>query len=425
MSRENSSEKVQHHQPERPSAADTPSRASSSITPQTLIARLADTQSEDTFADWPEAGPSHPRATPTSIPRPPRSITSNTSGLHRAASYSTLPASPNKQPEVSLTPHQEKRKGLKRRISTPGQVPSQFLEPLPESTVSASVRASPKPAAVKIESRGRSTSTSVVVPQTLDTASPPIIPVRTMPVAPASATSAQQSSAWQPTGPPAEWEQRDPEPSSRAVRFLTSAYTAGELSVQRLASLVSPHRADTISQVPGSSDSEKGMGDGDAASIHSVHTRSSEDSARSSSRSSFWGLWKSQETDSTDGTDGYFSLPPTPPPEDEEKPAPSLSQFEAALTSAHGNRAQERYPSLPTPALSTRSLSRRDGRTGGGRSVSPASGRGGWLKAVFMKWGSGKTGEVIRELGWTVGGLVALFFVTLGVALWMVRSLPM
>lgn len=323
---------------------------------------------------------------------------------------------------MSLTPQQEKRKGLKRRISTPGQAPSQFLEPLPESTVSASVRASPKP--VKVESRGRSTSTSVVVPQTLDTASPPIIPVQTMPVAPVPPP--RTSSAWQPTDPPAgAWAHADPEASSRAVRFLTSAYTAGESSVRRLASLVSPSRGDFTPHVPGSSDSEKGVTDADTASVHSAQTRSSEDSTRSSSRSSFWGLWKSQETDSTDGADGYFSLPPTPPPEDEEKPAPSLTEFEAALASAHGTRSQERYPSLPTPALSSRSLSRRDGRAGGGRSASPASGRGGWLKAVFMKWGSGKTGEVIRELGWTVGGLVALFFITLGIAFWMIKSLPM
>jgi hypothetical protein len=39
--------------------------------------------------------------------------------------------------------------------------------------------------------------------------------------------------------------------------------------------------------------------------------------------------------------------------------------------------------------------------------------------------GSGKTGEVIRELGWTVGLLVSLFFLTLGLVFWMIKSMPM
>jgi hypothetical protein len=37
----------------------------------------------------------------------------------------------------------------------------------------------------------------------------------------------------------------------------------------------------------------------------------------------------------------------------------------------------------------------------------------------------GKTGEVIRELGWTVALLVGLFFVTAATVLWMIQALPM
>lgn len=44
----------------------------------------------------------------------------------------------------------------------------------------------------------------------------------------------------------------------------------------------------------------------------------------------------------------------------------------------------------------------------------------------LMSYGSGtKTGQVIRELGWTVGLLAALFLFTGGVVLYLIKGMPM
>jgi hypothetical protein len=194
---------------------------------------------------------------------------------------------------------------------------------------------------------------------------------------------------------------------------LTSAYNVGESSIRRLAGFVRPHTRPSLHRRgSGSEDSEKGLEE-DSTSIDSVPTRSSEDSVERGSHGKYWGIWKSEE----DRSDGYFSLPPTPP----EKGRSTFTEFEAALRAAERSIAST---SLPTPAVSSHSLSRPRSR----RSRRVSSGSNGWIKTLLSGWvgsGSGKTGEVIRELGWTVGLLVGLFFVTLGVVFWMIKGMPM
>lgn len=135
-------------------------------------------------------------------------------------------------------------------------------------------------------------------------------------------------------------------------------------------------------------------------------------------------MWQHGSEEEEEG--GYFSLPPTPP---DEKPPASLADFEAAL-----NRSEGIGGSLPTPALSTRSLSRhgskRRNRIAVDREGEVAQ---GWLATVLNIWTNlgnrrrpgGKTAEVLRDLGWTVALLIGLFLVTAGTALWMIQALPM
>jgi len=150
--------------------------------------------------------------------------------------------------------------------------------------------------------------------------------------------------------------------------------------------------------------SEEDGGD-HAESLGSVGTtRTSIDSSRAGhGRGKFWGM-------SDEDEDGYFSLPPTPP---EEKDSIGLD------LSSFGQGA-----SLPTPALSTRSLSKPRTTRRPPQTRQDNSSRG-WLRHL-LSYGSGtKTGQVIRELGWTVGLLAALFFITGGVALYMIKGMPM
>jgi hypothetical protein len=84
-------------------------------------------------------------------------------------------------------------------------------------------------------------------------------------------------------------------------------------------------------------------------------------------------------------------------------------------------------PSLPTPAISGQSLSRGVAKRLKLRNNADGDSRG-WLKTVLgllMGAGRGKTGKVLRELGWTLVLLVVMFFVTGWLALWMIQGLPM
>jgi hypothetical protein len=205
---------------------------------------------------------------------------------------------------------------------------------------------------------------------------------------------------------------------------LTSAYDLGEASFKRLARWVRPSQAHHLRRRGSDDDSEKGLDADEDISADSGGSvaRTSEDSLRRNGR--YWGVWDKNEPEE----DGYFSLPPTPP---EEKAQASLADFEAALADANISGA-----SLPTPALSTRSLSRTGSKSRRGADLRDREGaeRDGWLTTVYGLWthlgsgrrgGGGKTAEVLRDLGWTVALLVGLFVVTAATALWMIQALPM
>jgi len=141
--------------------------------------------------------------------------------------------------------------------------------------------------------------------------------------------------------------------------------------------------------------------------------RTSEDSLRLGGR--YWGLSGSGDTSEDDA--GYFTLSTTP---SNEKLDSMTSGF---ATASHTDLA-----TLPTPALSAQSLSQGGSRLGKARLYAEGPAQEGWMKAVYsICIGSGKsrTGEALRDLGWTVGILVVMFIVSAAMALWMVQSLPM
>ncbi|KIR39042.1 hypothetical protein I307_01757 [Cryptococcus deuterogattii 99/473] len=242
----------------------------------------------------------------------------------------------------------------------------------------------------KSEVRARSTSTSVVVPQTQGLTehstytSQPIRP----PMPPSSYT--------QQPHPPRPWSAAPPSPSSpveeasneRSSGFLSSAYNYTESGIVQLFNYVRPSSYHSYArQDPSDVDSEKGL-------------NGSEDETEESSVS-------------------YFTLPPTPPEQSE------FSSYAAALPS----------DSLPTPTLSARSLSRNESKRGKlrrafrRRSGLEGDNGNGLLSAVWSKimgsgGGNGKLSEVLRDLGWIVGVLAMTFLVTFGIAIWLVQGMP-
>jgi hypothetical protein len=322
--------------------------------------------------------------------------------------------SPNLLP-LSITPG---RNVMKRRTSTPSLAKQYLPEDdelqLPPSeleTTSASPSTKGKEKAV--ESRARSTSTSFVHPPSA------LLPSATVAVnkrspSPFRGTISIPPPQWAglqvtPASPEEMEESWRPEPIVPKPSFLTKAKELGETSLNRFTQWVKPSKSKRrrverrrISE----DDSEKGMSEdgGDPAeSLESVGTtRTSMDSFRAG-RGKFWGFSDEEEDP------GYFSLPPTPPEEKDSIPL-ELSGFGQT--------------SLPTPALSTRSLSKpRTGRRE--LHTRQENSSRGWLRHL-LSYGSGtKTGQVIRELGWTVGLLAALFLVTGGVALYLIKGMPM
>jgi hypothetical protein len=403
------------------------SRENSSDAIPTLSLTVDPYALSSSLATLPTRSPTSPMAGPSKLPfahgrkasksvsnsRPPiSSSTKRTMSYHPSAAASPGPVlgsgSGSGSGSVSAqlaSPKNEKRGGLKRRISTPSLAAGLVVDG-EEDPVQPEVADKSK----AVESRARSTSTSVVVPQTLQTPESPIIAVQTMPLRSISAKPTLLTLApWSAPSPALpEPDLPSPLPSpSRGTGLLTSAYNAGESSIRRLASLVRPEPRHKPRR-RGSEDSEKGLDD--TTSLESV-TSQSFDGSPKPIPGKYWGIWKSEE----EGSDGYFSLPSTPP---EEKAESSSAEFELALHSAGRSTA-----SLPTPALSTHSLS-----TGRRRRLARREAGDGWLRTLLFSWvgrGSGKTGEVIRELGWTVGLLVGLFFLTLGVVFWMIKSMPM
>lgn len=219
--------------------------------------------------------------------------------------------------------------------------------------------------------------------------------------------------------------------SERGTGLLSTAYDIGESSVLRLSRWIRPSKTRHPLRRRGSDeDSEKGLTESEedtsVQSPSNATSRTSEDSLRRNGK--YWGIWGTSEDEdvrngaATSDGEGYFSMPSTPP---EEKPAASLAEFEAALN---------RPATLPTPALSTRSLSKPNkSRRSPQMGDAPGEEREGWLATVCSLWANvgtsrrsgGKTAEVIRELGWTVAMLVGLFVVTAATVLWMIQALPM
>ncbi|WWC73808.1 uncharacterized protein I206_107780 [Kwoniella pini CBS 10737] len=282
------------------------------------------------------------------------------------------------------------------------------------------------------ESRARSTSTSIVVPQTqnLTENSTYTFPSASMSVSslhqvPELSHSSHQGWPGVPLSPPpSDQESTNCPPilptasssaSTSSSAFIRSAYEVGD----SLLSWVKPkkQRRLTTGRRRGSDeDSEKGL----IGSDEDVD-RGSGQSARPAGK--FWGIWDNPNPSSDDGASSsdYFVLPPTPPAEDDEP-----SQFQAAL-SQNGY-----YPAtLPTPALSSKSLSRDNSRRNKLKKVfrprdqdeSEGNSRG-WLTNILAGYRGGKTTEVLKELGWTVGILVMTFFVTAGLVLWLIKSIP-
>ncbi|WVW87060.1 hypothetical protein I302_109117 [Kwoniella bestiolae CBS 10118] len=366
-------------------------------------------------------------------------------------SSSSIPSSP------VLGPNIVKRKtsipNLVRRYTTReeegiSEVPNEdYLEPPTSTTTGSMGKGKGKEKAV--ESRARSTSTSIVVPQTQDltehstytfpsnshfhsASSSGPSSLNHVPELPPS------SQAWSgmPLSPPPSDQEVDsytpPQatPAASSSTFIKSAYEVGE----SLLSWVKPkkHRYDGSGYRRGSDDdSEKGLigsGSDQDDEDEGYEGRGSAESIRRPGK--YWGIWTSDSNEDDQSQSNYFTLPPTPPLDQNDNA--EYPQFQAALN--HGGR--DSFPAtLPTPALSTKSLSRDNSKRNKLRkafqsrrsdAMSNDDSRG-WLTTLPNIWAGyrgGKTAEVLKELGWTVGILVGAFFVSAGLVLWLIQSMP-
>lgn len=324
------------------------------------------------------------------------------------------------------------RVGLKRRISTPiiANIPLDEEDFVNSNTlVPASAPSTKNTQKGEAPSRARATSTSLVNPSAALEAAAPTIPVPTLPRRPAS----------RPTGlvlpqpgisftPPSSDDEHDTTTNSSRPSILERAYNTTESSLARITSLFrsstsdrSPLHTHALQRRGSDEDSEKGLngdddsllsGEGDLTETTASRSSTDTDRLPRPSRGRYWGIWASEDKASTSDQDpdGYFSSPPTPPDNDLDTRRGS-QEFAEALLLANGKIA-----SLPTPAISAHSLSR-------GRS--PERMKLGVIAGIVAGWGRGKTGAVLRELGWTVGILILGFFGSLGVALWLLKTLPM
>ncbi|WVQ95938.1 hypothetical protein IAU59_003037 [Kwoniella sp. CBS 9459] len=354
---------------------------------------------------------------------------------------SPVPSSPEVGPNV-----------VKRRTSTPSLVRRYTMredEPLEENQLTErdmellNESASKKGKGKASDSRARSTSTSLVVPQTMDltenstytfpssssssgnTHEPPSPTFQHAPSLPPYASSSKL-----PT-PPSFYDLDTPEERKGPTSILTSAYNFGESSIIRLLNWTGRrrHGYDGMAYRRDSDDgSEKGLNGSDNDTVESDGRRSDE-SVRRPGR--YWGM-QDPGDETEDSGSGYFALPPTPP--DHEIENIIYPEFAHALhPDASGSKLVP--ASLPTPALSTRSLSRGNSKKNKLRKVfrrnngadGDAEDQRGWLTAVYgvlAGYRGGKTGEVLKELGWTVGLLVGTFFVTAGLVLWLIQGMP-
>lgn len=317
------------------------------------------------------------------------------------------------------SPAPRTRNGLKRRISTPNLakrtlVPEDDSDAEPEqqpSTLSATSNVK------AFETRARSTSTSIVVPQTLlqldsDT---PTQPVQTRIAAPQLTTTIPPvpwASMYVTPPSPATTETPQPPVPSPPSGLLAQAYDLGEAIVSRaLFWGKSAHRRERRgSRRSSDEDSEKGLDGSEEETFDDDEDQPRVGLGGSGGR--YWGLFGEGDEDNQTN---YFNLPPTPPHDS-------------------GDLQDVPYPqSLPTPALSTQSLSRGSSRRRRRRERTsdlqggPAD---GWWVRVYRTWiatgtGTGKTTEVLRELGWTVAFLAGLFIVSFLVVVYAIQSMPM
>lgn len=320
---------------------------------------------------------------------------------HNQISFVNTPNS-NTGNGVMDSPEADKKNMLKRRTSTPSlfKRATRGDEDEEDGGLRGKLMSKEEPQQSQLlqqqqrsEVRARSTSTSVVVPQTQGLTehstytSNPIRP------------SMPPSSFTQQPPPPRPWSPGPASPSShvegasheRSSGFLSSAYNYTESGIVQLYNYVRPSSFSHHSYArhePSDVDSEKGL-------------NGSEDETEESSVS-------------------YFTLPPTPPEQSE------FSSFASALPS----------DSLPTPTLSTQSLSRDEPKRGKlrrafrRRSGLEGDNGNGLLSAVWSKvmgsgGGNGKLSEVLRDLGWIVGVLALTFVVTLGIVIWLIQGMPM
>ncbi|WVQ77565.1 hypothetical protein IAR50_007253 [Cryptococcus sp. DSM 104548] len=320
------------------------------------------------------------------------------------------------------SPETDLRNIVKRRTSTPSLNTLAKSEEQEEDGGLRGQYLSQDKAQKEVTSRARSTSTSVVVPQTQDLTENSVIagkPIR--PSLPPSSVTQQPPPppAWSPAPYPVAGPSRyGDEYQESPPGYLASAYKYTSSSVSHLVNYVRPstfsHHSYHQHESSEADDSEKGLIGSEDETLES-ETRMSEESVR---RGKYW-VWNGSE----DNGGSYFDSPTTPPENSE------FRTFSAALPDSD-------Y--LPTPALSARSLARGDSKRNKLRkalrrarqsSGSSDGGENGWWSTVLAKLGgggdgTGQMGEVLKELGWTVGALVGIFLVSLGLAFWMLKSLP-
>ncbi|KAL7425215.1 hypothetical protein Q5752_000903 [Cryptotrichosporon argae] len=320
----------------------------------------------------------------------------------------------------------ERRNGLKRRISTPNMANQRLLSPEPEdaplpeqaeaavpshAVASGSGSGSGSGAAGAGGSRARSTSTSNVVPPAAEPFQP------TIAVAPPLAPVSDHGSIYASPVPAARGVL--PMPAADVFGADDAAYARPAPSIAVAGAVHSAlarvmdwatlahtrHRRDDSS-----SDSEKGLdGSEDEPEAESSDARESRDGTRRAGR--YWGIFDSDDAAAGGHGavgDGYFSLPPSPPAIDEKDGAGA-----AGIGIGLGVSG---YATLPTPALS-RSLSKHARR--------PRA-DGWWLKVYRKVAGKsdGRTAQVLRELGWTVAMLCAVFAASLLVVVGLIQGMP-
>ncbi|TXT12986.1 hypothetical protein VHUM_01387 [Vanrija humicola] len=310
------------------------------------------------------------------------------------------PSTPNGGPQTT------RRNGLKRRISTPNlnkrSLPEEDLETAPEGPDASPAAASLSAATAKVyETRARSTSTSIVVPQSLDgLPTSPTEPVQTLTAPPLAPLRLPLPQSWSDL----DKDGTIPLTESPSSTIFESAYDLGDAVVSHLISWTKTRSH-----------------------------RSTRDGRRSSDEDSEKGLDGSEEDEAFDDDDGQTRVGIGRREGAVTTPDSPNSYFALPTRTDERRRSSVAYPlSLPTPALSTQSLSHSNSRTrrrAASRAAALAQQEpadGWWVKVyrTVTAGGSGKTAEVLRELGWTVSILAGLFVLSFLLVLYTLQSLP-